>query len=183
MSKQYPFPPGQFVLVGKISKAHGLKGELKTVGFSGNPEDWLKYSRVALVADDGRMTSLLDVTGVRLQGKGAILKLASIDTRDEADLTAAMGVLVAREDLAVDDEQALLQRLLGCTVKTVSPQKVIGTVERFFSNGAQQIMIIRGEDREVLVPLVDQIIVSHDDTTILIDPPPGLIEINDDTAG
>jgi ribosomal 30S subunit maturation factor RimM len=39
-------------------------------------------------------------------------------------------------------------------------------------------MIVRDGSKEYLIPMVDAIVVSHDEKQVVIDPPPGLLEIN-----
>lgn len=174
----YPFPTDRYRLVGKVTRAHGLKGELKIVCLSEDPEQFRQFSRVALVATDGRMTAPLDVIKVRRQGKLVILKLDTIDTRNEADLTAGMGVLLPDDQpLAQSTNRLAAHRLRGLTVRTVAPATIVGTVSGCFDNGAQQIMVVYGDDREVLIPLVPEIIVRIDERDIVIDPPPGLLDL------
>lgn len=82
MSEQYSFPADRYILIGKVIRAHGLKGDLKIIPFSYQPENFINDSRFALIADDGRMTKLLKSERIRNQGKQIILKLETIDTRD-----------------------------------------------------------------------------------------------------
>ena len=181
MSEQYSFPADTYILIGKVIRAHGLKGDLKIISFSYLPEDFINDSRFALIADDGRMTKPLRSERIRSQGKQIILKLDTIDTRDEAELTIGMGVLLNREDLADPDAERMYpHQLKGLAVRVLSSAEVIGVVESSFSNGAHDIIVVRQGSNEFLIPLVDEIVVSYDDAEIIIDPPPGLLEINQD---
>jgi len=90
MAQQYPYPTEKYVLVGRVTRSHGLKGEIKVLPIQGSIVGLNNYSRVALVANDGRMTDLLDIVRWRPQGKQIILKLDTIDSKSEADLTVAM---------------------------------------------------------------------------------------------
>ena len=178
MSEQYSFPADKYLLIGKVIRAHGLKGELKIIPFSDFPEKF-NDSRFALIADDGRMTTHLRSEKIRVQGKQIILKLETIDTRDEAELTIGMGVLLYRDDLSdLDAERLYPQQLNGRTVRMQSSADIIGVVESSFNNGAHEILVVRKGRDEFLIPLVDGIVVSYDDREIIINPPPGLLEIN-----
>ncbi len=179
MSEQYSFPADTYILIGKVIRAHGLKGDLKIIPFSYQPENFINDSRFALIADDGRMTKLLRSERIRHQGKQIILKLETIDTRDEAEVTIGMGVLLNREDLADSDAERMYpHQLKGLVVRVLSSAEVLGVVESSFSNGAHDIIVVRQGSNEYLIPLVDEIVVSSDDAEIIIDPPPGLLEIN-----
>ncbi len=179
MSEQFSFPADTYLLAGKVIRAHGLKGDLKIVPFSDLAEHCITQSRFALAAEDGRMTGLLKSERVRAQGKLIILKLETIDTRDEAELTIGMGVLLYRDDLAdFDKGQMDSQRLLGLAVRVKSRAEILGIIESCFSNGAHLIIVVRDGEQEYLIPLVDDIVVGFDDREVLIDPPPGLLDIN-----
>ncbi len=179
MSEQFSFPADTYLLVGKIIRAHGLKGDLKMVPFSDFPEHFISQSRFALAAEDGRMTGLLRSERARAQGKLIILKLETIDTRDEAELTIGMGVLLYRDDLPDSAGDRLdSQRLQGLAVRVKATAEILGSIESFFSNGAHLIIVVRDGRQEYLIPLVDDIVVGCDDREMIIDPPPGLLEIN-----
>ncbi len=178
IAEQYSFPADRYILIGKVTKTHGLKGELRVILFPGQAEDFSDYSRVALVATDGRMTALLELVKARKQGNKIILKLATIDTKNEADLTVGMGVLLLKEDMAEKTEQRLdLHQLIGCMVRTIDRGEIVGTVTAFFHNGAHEILVVRNDSEEHLIPLIAEIVVSYNDREILIDPPPGLLEL------
>ncbi len=177
MATQYPYPAEKFDLIGKVRRSHGLKGEIKVLPLQRDAKEFNNYGRVALVAADGRMTDLLDIVRCRIQGTQVILKLATIDNKSEADLTAGMGVLCSRQDTAVEDEISSDMSLIGLEVKTVD-SIVVGIIEAISPTGAHPIMIVRDNGDEFLIPLVDDIVVDRKDSAIIIDPPPGLLDIN-----
>lgn len=179
MSEQYSFPADDYVLVGRVTRAHGLRGEVKAVLFADQAEHLNDYSRVALVATDGRMTAMLDLMQIRKQGNKIILKLATIDTKNEADLTVGMGILLLKEDMPGKTGQNRdSYRFEGCMVKTIDRGEIIGTVVGSFHNGAHEILVVRNDKVEHLIPLIDEIVVARNDREILIDPPPGLLELS-----
>ncbi len=186
MPTPYPFPATQFRLVGKVTKAHGLKGELKVVSLAGDPEQFRTFSRVALVAIDGRMTSPLPVVTVRRQQDVVILKLATIDTRSEAALTVGMGVLLPAEAeppvVPGEESAAYLVGRQVFSIDPTGPMRCIGTIRDWFSNGAQEVLVVENDGQEILIPLVSSVIVSIDDQRVIIDPPPGLLTINEPAA-
>jgi 16S rRNA processing protein RimM len=179
MVTQYPYPADEYLLIGKVIKAHGLNGDIKVKPFAESPAKFINYSRLALIAEDGRMTKLLNVEQCRHQGKFVILKLETIDTKAEADLLAEMGVLVSREELPeLEADEYYLDDILEHDVRLVQSETLLGKINGFFNNGAQEIMVIHNGDDEFLVPLIDEIIVEIIDGVVIIDPPPGLLEMN-----
>ena len=80
------------------------------------------------------------------------------------------------------DDEFYWYQLLGVTVNT-KDGCYLGTMQSVFSNGAQDVMVIKGEDDEYLVPLTDGVIVEQSDKLLVIDPPPGLLEMNIENDG
>jgi 16S rRNA processing protein RimM len=177
MAPQYPYPAEKFNLIGRVTRSHGLKGEIKVLPLQGDTKKFYNYGRVALVATDGRMTDFLDIVSWRTQGKHVILKLATIDNKSEADLTTGMGVLCSRQEFPVVEEPGSGLELIGLEVLTVE-NEIVGIIEAVRHTGAHPIIIVRGNKEEFLVPLVDEIVVDCRESRLVIDPPPGLLDIN-----
>ena len=179
MSQRFPFPADDYMLIGTVVKAHGIKGELKVAPFAGQTDLYEDYSRLALVAEDGRMTALLKLRKARYQGRLVILKLDTIDTRNEADLTTGMGVLVHRCDLSpLQREGYHPNELEGLPVRITGTETVIGVIKGFIDSGAHQVMVVQNDTDEFLIPMVKEIVTHQGGDEIVIDPPPGLLEIN-----
>ena len=180
MASPYPYPADRFTLVGTVTRSHGLKGDFKVAprGSVGGPETFINYSRAALVAADGRMTETLGIERCRLQGKQVILKLDTIDSKTEADLIVAMGVLVPDEDrVAADGDAETALELIGLAVVTTDGTPV-GKIIDIGDTGAHPLLIIGDGEDEFLVPLVDGIVLDTGNDRVVIDPPEGLLDIN-----
>lgn len=177
MAQQYPYPSEKFTLVGRVTRSHGLKGEIKVLPLPGPIDRFKKYSRVALVAADGRMTDLLDIVRWRPQGKQIILKLDTIDSKSEADLTVTMGVLCDLHDSPEAADEKYGRELIGLEVVTVQ-DVIVGIVDDVSHTAAHPLLIVTSGQEEILIPLVDELIVERQESRIIIDPPSGLLEIN-----
>ena len=94
-----------------------------------------------------------------------------------------MGILLDKEDLPKTDEGELYwYQLDGLPVKTVEGRS-LGRVVKIFSNGAQDILVVRDGSQEYLIPILDDIIIRHTDEEVIVAPPPGLLEINSGIDG
>ena len=69
---------------------------------------------------------------------------------------------------------------MGKTVTDIN-QHDIGKIESIFSNGRQDIMVIRAGSKEILVPISKAIVVGESAEKLTIDPPPGLLELYTDS--
>jgi len=178
MVDDFTFPEDRFLLVGKITKPHGLKGEVKVFAYSADPASLTQYHRAMLVGGDGRLSPEMAIERSRVQDRVAILKLGGIDDRDEAQRLQGAGMLVYQEDLpAAEDDEYYWYRLYDLPVETAEG-RYLGRVKSIFSNGAQDIMVVDDGRSEYLIPLIDSVIKEQTEEGVVITPPPGLLEIN-----
>lgn len=178
MADIFSFPEDRFILIGKVAKPHGLRGEVKLHTYSDQPETVLQYSQVVLVDNSGHLSAGLKIEKGRLQGKIAVIKLQSIDDRNSAEAIQGHGILLDKKDLpAVEEDEYYWYQLYDLPVYTNTGDK-LGMVSNIFSNGAQDIMVVKDGAQEYLIPLLDTIIKEHNKEEIIIEPPPGLLDIN-----
>ena len=179
MVQKFRFPE-QYILVGTVSKAQGLGGEIAVHPASGQPENFYDYTKVVLVDDKGTLSPELAVTRMRIQKGKVIVKLDRSSDRTFAEKLVGMAVLVEKSELPeLADDEYYWHELTGLRIVTVDGH-YLGTIKSLFSNGAQDIMVV-GEE-EYLIPLTDQVVKSRSSEEMVIEPPPGLLDINSDSG-
>lgn len=171
------------LVVGRIGKAQGLKGEVTVEMRTDDPEQRFARGAVLLTEPVGR--GPLTVDRFRMMGPRLILGFAGI-----ADRTKAEGLrntmLVAEVDpneLSDDPDEFYDHQLVGLRVVTVGGARV-GIVREMIHLPAQDLFAVRRPDgREVLIPFVAEFVPEVDlaGRTVLVDPPPGLLELADPT--
>ncbi|MDJ0622548.1 MAG: ribosome maturation factor RimM [Desulfocapsaceae bacterium] len=177
MAVHFVFPEEQFILVGTVAKPHGLHGELKLNSFSAEDEAFVGHERYVLVDDRGRLSEPLTVERHRRQGKTTVVKLQGIDSRDSAEEYFGKGLLVYKSDLpALGENEYYWYQFVGLEVKTTA-ETSIGTIQAIFNNGAHDIMVIRNQQQELLIPIIEGVIKEHNEKGVVITPPPGLLEL------
>lgn len=178
MADAFSFPTDKYILIGKVGKPHGLSGEVRLHLYSEQPENVRSYKRLVLITTAGEISPSLRIVSSRVQGKAAIVGFESVNDRSSADNLKGRGVLLEIEELPETNEgEYYYYQFQGLPVKTVEGL-LLGRVESVFSNGAQDILVIRQGTQEYLIPLVDSVVVRHTDDEIIVNPPPGLLEIN-----
>ncbi len=169
--------PG-YIEVGTVVKAQGLRGEVKIQTLSQQPENFAHYPKLALVSEAGRTPTEFTVLGQRIQGDCVIVKFAGISDRNQAESLVGWVVLLERSLLPpVGEDEFYWHQLEGLAVVTVDGVQ-LGKIESIFSNGAQDIIVVRQGHREYLIPLTRAIVQRQNEGELVIDPPPGLLEIN-----
>ena len=144
-----------FVLIGFLRRAHGIRGEISAEQVSDVPERFreLKY---VLVRKDGRIRELA-VESVRTKAKFFLLKFEGIDDRDAARNLTGADIGVRKEDIYPVPEDTFYQfDLVGCMVVGESGRE-IGKVEDVLKMPANDVLVVRSGEREILLPVVKTI--------------------------
>ncbi|MDZ7762000.1 MAG: ribosome maturation factor RimM [Desulfovermiculus sp.] len=168
-----------FVPVGRIIKAHGLKGELCIKNYADSPFFLEEIERVYLKAE-GRRPQRHGLVQVRHHSKGLLLTLEHISGRDTARQWLGAEVWVRPRDVPKSlTESVRLLELLGASVY-LEDDRFLGSIESVDQRSGQEVWAIRTpKDREVLLPAVSEFIrtMDREGHRVVIDPPPGLLEL------
>ena len=165
-------------MLGKITKPHGIRGEVKMYPYSGQPENFLNYRKIYVDSgvDDARIP--YTVERARVQGNTVILKMAGCEDRNLAEALVNREVWLEYGDLPElsDDEYywADLDGKLVCTDDGVELGRVTGILD----TGAHGILSVTGKGNEYLIPIRKEFVVRIDDHEVVLRLPPGLLEIN-----
>jgi 16S rRNA processing protein RimM len=148
--------PDRPVVVGRITRAHGVRGWVRIQSWTAPPENLLGYRPWLLREGDGWRA--LAVDEVDRQPKGLIARLGGVDDRDAADALAGREIAVPRHCLpAAEDDEYYWFDLIGLEVRTPDGRE-LGRIERLLETGANDVLVVRGEDRERLVPFIESVV-------------------------
>jgi 16S rRNA processing protein RimM len=163
--------------VGRITGAHGLKGALR---FRLDNPDSVAIEHIERVTlEIGGTAREYRVTGVTPLGAGTRrLILESIADANAADALKGAIVMVANEDLPpARPGEFYYYEAIGCAVFLLDGRS-IGKIEEVFSNGAHDVWVVRDGEREVLVPVIENVVKAMDFAArrVTIEPVPGLLD-------
>lgn len=169
------------LVVGRVGRAHGLRGEVTVEVRTDDPETRFAPGAV-LDADPARRGPLTVATG-RVQGGRLVLRFDGVEDRTAAEnLRNTLLIVEADPDELPDDPDEFYDhQLVGLSVVTVDGREV-GTVAEMLHLPTQDLFAVtRPDGREVLIPFVEEFVpeVDLEERTVLIDPPPGLLELAD----
>ncbi len=139
---------------GRIVNTHGLRGEVKIEVWADSAEALCSFRRLFVDGVERR------VERGRAQKGFAIVKLAGIDSIDEAEKVKNRVVYVPREDIPLKEGGYLLADLVGCRAVDENGG-ALGTVTDVLSLPGGEVLEIHGE-REILVPLVEEFLLDAD---------------------
>ena len=181
---------GDHVVVGKVIKAHGIKGEVKVFPYSGRPEDFALYKEVVLRPassagyggqEEEASGKVYAVDRGRSQEKVVILQLGGVTNRSDAEALRDMEVLIRKDMLPpLDPDHYYWHDLKGLTVKTDDGRE-LGHLTALLNTAAHDILVVTDRGREYLIPAKKEFVgsVDQDAGVMSITPPPGLLEMND----
>ena len=110
-----------------------------------------------------------------------VLKLKGIDSIAEAREIVGQEILLPEEELdPLDENHYYLFQIVGCSVLSKSRQR-IGKVIDFVSVPDNDLLVVSKGKREIYIPFTKGICVqvNVDKREIIIDPPEGLLELNE----
>ena len=165
------------VAVARIVRPRGIKGELVAEILTDFPERFESLETVIAVAADGSR-SALTIEDLWFQGGRIILKFQGYDSIEAADALRNVEICVPEsEAVELDEGEFFDWQLAGCRVETVVGD-AIGEVVELMRTGGPELLVVRGEAKEYLIPFAESIcvVVDIENKLIKIDPPEGLLE-------
>jgi 16S rRNA processing protein RimM len=169
----------QWRLVGKIKEAHGLKGDIYVLIFSGD-SSWLKTLKefaIAPTEKDSKKT--FEIEKAKVFKNGFILKPKGINDRNESEKLKGQMFFVPSDLLkSKEGERIFLAEILNFEVYNFD--QLIGPIVGFSSNGPQDLLVIKFQDHEVEIPFVEAFIrdLDFDSKKLLMELPEGLLELD-----
>ena len=172
--------PGQQeprILLGTVVGPHGIRGSVKIRPCTERPENISRYRSLYLTGEDTHHDCIWTNVQTRVSGGSVIVTLKECTDRNHAEQLVGCSVWVSASELPPAEADAVyLYTLMGKRARTTDGQ-VLGTVRELI-HSAQDVLVIRNDDREYLIPAVRNFVVSVDDAEVLFDLPPGLLDIN-----
>lgn len=164
--------------IGRVSRPHGLKGGLRVT--LDHPESsTLDAERQIFLQSASGASRVYTVESVRPLGRGAVwMKLRGIDTCNQAEELRDQTVMIDEASLPPAAAGEFYDyQAIGCEIMTADGQS-LGAVKEIFSNGANDVLVVRGSGREVLVPVIADVIkaIDFDARRITIEAVPGLLD-------
>jgi len=169
---------GRFVLVGTVTRPHGIKGELKVRPYSDQPDTFCRYTKLYLSPEERGEKRLYTARQARISGTLVILRLEECQDRNGAEQLAGSQIWVTNDKLPpLEADEFYLHTLIGKDIRTVDGQD-LGRAARLLSTSGQDLLVIRQAKKEYLIPIVKPFIRSIDEQAVVLDLPEGLLEIN-----
>lgn len=168
------------LVVARIGRAHGIKGEVTVEVRTDEPE--LRLGPGAVLATEPASTGPLTIETGRVHSGRLLLRFAGVSDRTGAE--ALRNTLLIAEvdpqDMPEDPDEYYDHQLMDLDVVLTDGTEV-GRITEITHLPSQDLFIVeRPDGTEVMIPFVEEIVTEIDlvEQRAVIDPPPGLIDDN-----
>ncbi|MGW0856002.1 ribosome maturation factor RimM [Streptomyces sp. NPDC002690] len=169
------------LVVARIGRAHGIKGEVTVEVRTDEPE--LRLGPGAVLATDPAGVGPLTIETGRVHSGRLLLRFAGVSDRTGAEALRNTLLIadVDPDELPEDPEEFYDHQLMDLDV-VLADGTEIGRITEITHLPSQDLFIVeRPDGSEVMIPFVEEIVTEIDleEQRAVIDPPPGLIDTSE----
>ena len=144
----------QYLEVGKVTNVHGLMGEVKVQPWADSPEFLCQFK--TLYVDEAHFP--MTVQRARVHKNMVIIKFEGpTDVPSALSLRNAI-LYIHREDVKLPEGSFFLADIYGLEVRDAASGEVLGRIDDVLTLPANNVYVVRGGARELMIPAVPQFI-------------------------
>ncbi|MEV6620777.1 ribosome maturation factor RimM [Amycolatopsis sp. NPDC051106] len=167
------------VVVGRIAKAHGIRGELAVDVRTDSPDERFRIGAAVTTRLRDGSTRDLTIAAAREHSGRLLVRFEEVPTRDVAETLRGALLLADTDTLPPtgDPDEFYDHELAGLRAE-LPDGTVLGKVVEVVHSPAGELLELDVEGREVLVPFVHAIVPTVDIAggRVVLDPPEGLLD-------
>jgi len=171
-------PSTDTVVVGRIGRPHGVRGEVTVEVRTDDPD--LRFVPGAVLRTDPPERGPLTIAGVHWHSGTLLLRLEGVDSREAAEAVRNTELVVPVAELPeIEDPDSYYDhQLVGLTAR-LPDDAVLGEVTAILHEAQDLLVVRRVEGGEVLIPFVSAIVPTVDlaGGFVVVDPPEGLLDL------
>lgn len=143
-----------YLAVARIVAPHGIRGEVRSEVITDFP-DRLKRTERLFRGEDHVPTAL---ERVRIDKHGAILKLAGVESRDDAERLRGQMLYVAEaEAVRLPSDSYFWHQVIGLSVRSDVGEE-LGRVADIIQTGSNDVYVVRSDAGEILLPAISDVV-------------------------
>ncbi len=171
-----PVGEPEYLVVGSLRRAHGVRGEMVMEVVTDFPERLKPGTRVFVgPAHEARV-----IRSARTHSEGLLIKFRGVDSPEDAARYRNRSVFVTAADRPPLPEGHYYEhQVIGFSVVEDESEEIVGTLRSIMHTGANDIYVVaRPDGSEVLLPVIASVILNLDPAsrTIRVHLLPGLID-------
>ena len=148
----------QYLEVGKVTNVHGLMGEVKVQPWADSPEFLCQFKTLYVDGSHFPMT----VQRARVHKNMVIIKFEGpTDVPSALSLRNAI-LYIDRSDVDLPEGAFFLADIYGLEVQDAASGEVLGRIDDVLTLPANNVYVVRGGARELMIPAAPQFIAETD---------------------
>jgi 16S rRNA processing protein RimM len=153
-------PELRYLAIGRVVRAHGLKGEISVTVLTEFPERFEIIEQVYL--GDQFEATPYPLKSYRWHKDNVLLTLSGITNRDEAETLKGQLVQVPIEEaMPLPDGAYYHYQLVSLEVVTTAGER-LGVLSEVMETGANDVYVVDNEGKEILLPAIADVVKSID---------------------
>ena len=148
----------EFLETGKIVGNHGVRGMVRIQPWCDSADFLKNFKKFYL---QGSMEEIV-LKDVKPNGNVVIAAVSGVDSIEAAEKLRNKVILIKREDANLPEGRYFISELIGCAVFDADSGESLGTLTDVSETGANDVWHITRNEKEYLVPAIDEVIVSVD---------------------
>lgn len=152
----------EYIVIGKITRTHGLFGNVKVLPTTNVGEVFSNLKRVFIKDEVRDGVYRVTVQRIKKVGKEYLLKIEGIDSLEKAKKIVGLHLAVKREDLPkLKTGEYYFYQLLNVEVYNETGER-IGTVIDIIETGSNDVAVVKSDDAEILIPMTKECVVEFE---------------------
>jgi len=170
----------RLVLVGKVIRPHGYRGLLRIVLYAGEQASFKDVGSLFLKSVATGEIHEHTVISIRSHKDYFLMKLDGLNTRYDAEEHKGSEILVEKDALEREEDEFFWFELLDLDVY-LDTGGYLGKISQIIPAKGNDIYIVKGEDREILIPATYEIIreIDLERKEMTIRDTEGLLDLNE----
>ena len=151
MMGKEPVPP-ESLIVGRILAPWGIRGEVKVEVLTDFPERFAPQKVLYLNARP------LEIESCRPHKQHLVVKLATIDSVEDAEKLRGQALTIPRSELSrLPEGQYYTFQIIGLAVLTTEGEH-LGQVTDIMATAGNDVYIVEGKRNEILIPAIEDVV-------------------------
>ena len=145
------------ILIGKLTKLHGIKGMLKLASFAESIDTFYDLDWIYRKKGDGSFIKE-QIESISPHKTGALVSFTSVKSIEDAQKMVGDELYIEKEYLEdLPDGEYYRHELIGLEV--ITDQGInIGTIEDLLPTGSNDVFVVRKEGKENMIPATKEVI-------------------------
>lgn len=149
----------RFLVVGRVNKPHGVRGEIRVTPFTDDPT---RFGRLERIYFDEDGTRSAEVESARMHKGMVLLKLKEYDNRDAVDALREQWLFVAAEEAdPLGEGEYYLYQLIGLHVVDDQGGE-LGELVEVIETGANNVFVVDNGSGQRLIPDIPDVVQAID---------------------